>query len=149
MYIDIREKEERKNFLDKVLTYDEISLRSKISISIELAKEDFINSKYPIMLNLDLLEISHIETHLGASCALSNKEAFVSPEEALQQIDTEIKKWRKYKEEVIKEIMAINHESKESAEKSFNEDIDIVRKYSYLKNETPHSAALEFYNICG
>ena len=89
-FIDIRKKKERGEFINKVLSIDGIIFKDNNKKEFELKKEIMINSKFPILLNLEPLEIDFIKNTTCAAAAIMNKSLFITPTEALKKI--EIKK---------------------------------------------------------
>ena len=85
-FVDIRNHNDREQFINEVLNIDYIRLKSSSSNSFELAKEEIINSIFPISINLENLEVDYIKNTTCAAAAVTNKSIFISPEEAIKSI---------------------------------------------------------------
>lgn len=86
-FIDIRNSNDRNQFINDILNIGYIKLKSNIS-----SKEDIINSIFPISINLEKLEVDYIKNTTCAAAAITNKSIFITPEEALKRIKKEIEK---------------------------------------------------------
>lgn len=86
-FIDIRNSNDRNQFINDILNIGYIKLKSNIS-----SKEDVINSIFPISINLEKLEVDYIKNTTCAAAAITNKSIFITPEEALKRIKKEIEK---------------------------------------------------------
>lgn len=86
-FVDIRNYNDRKQFINDILNIGYIKLKSNIS-----SKEDIINSIFPISINLEKLEVDYIKNTTCAAAAITNKSIFITPEEALKRIKKEIEK---------------------------------------------------------
>lgn len=85
-FIDIRNHNDREQFINEVLNIDYIGLKSSSSSSFELDKEEIINSIFPISINLEKLEVDYIKNTTCAATAVTNKSIFIAPEEAIERI---------------------------------------------------------------
>ncbi len=84
MFVHIGDKDARRKFVDTLLEFDKIVLIS--DKNKEEAKEEIINSRYPISINFDTLEVDYIKNTTCAAAACMNKSNFTTPEEALKML---------------------------------------------------------------
>ena len=84
-FIDIRNKKEREEFINKVLSIDGIKFKYKSEKKVELKKEEIINSKFPIILDLENQEIDFLKNTTCAAAAIMNKTLFITPKEAINK----------------------------------------------------------------
>lgn len=92
MYVDIRDKEKRKEFVDEILEIEGMGLaNSNNSPSFESAKNEVIESIYPIAINLEEVVLDYIKNNNSASAVMSCKERIVEPEKALEIVRKRLK----------------------------------------------------------
>jgi len=84
MFVDLREARNREEFIDDLFeVVDGIHFKKDKNPVFNFTKEDIINSQFPIVINIENLEIDFLRSTTSAAAAISNKEMFVTPKIAL------------------------------------------------------------------
>ncbi len=149
-YIDIRNRAEREEFINKILDNEFMQLQNYNFESFEEAKESIINLIFPISIDLEKWIVDCIKNTTCAAAAITDKSRFLTPEEALERIKVEIEIWNNYKEEVIQSLItgSYKYSEKEARELVENEELEIQEEF-FLKGETPTKCAMEIGDSCG
>ena len=148
-YIDIKNKNDRENFINMVLNMDYIGLKCSNSSSFESAKEEIINSIFPISINLGKLEVDYIKNTTGAAASIADKSKFITPEEAFERVKNEIERWKKYKEDVINCLItgAYRYNEKDARNMVEGSELEILEEF-FKKGETANECAVKIEYCC-